>query len=170
MKKVIFYSVTIIISLLFTSCLKKDDKKDLAETKKYEKLENAKWIIGSWGNTTKEGVLSETWSQLNDSTLSGKTAFITGKDTLFTETIEIIQINDSLLYNTKVSNQNEGRTVSFKASTLTENQIVFENSKHDFPQKITYNKISSDSLVAKISGKKDGKEASEEYPMRKNKH
>ncbi len=170
MKKVFFYSATIIISLLFTSCLKKDDQKNVTKIKKYSKLEEAKWLIGTWENKTKEDNLTETWSQLNDSTLSGKTTFIVGKDTIFTETIEIVQISDSILYNTKVSNQNEGRTVSFKASTLTENQIVFENSKHDFPQKITYNKISSDSLVAKISGKKDGKEALEEYPMKKNKH
>lgn len=167
MKKATYYLATIITSLIFTSCLKKDDKKDVVEIKKYSKLDEAKWLIGTWGNKTKEGNLTETWSQLNDSTLSGKTTFTAGKDTLFTETIEIVQINDSLLYNTKVSNQNEGKTVSFKASTLTKNQIAFENSKHDFPQKIAYNKISTDSLVAKISGKKEGKEAAEEYPMKK---
>lgn len=167
MKKATFYLATIITSLVFTSCLKKEEQKDIAEIKKYSKLEEAKWLIGTWGNKTKEGNLTETWSQLNDSTLSGKTIFTTGKDTLFTETIEIIQVNDSLLYNTKVSNQNEGKVVSFKASSNSENQIIFENPKHDFPQKIAYNKISTDSLVAKISGKKDGKETSEEYPMKK---
>ncbi len=167
MKKSTLYLATITATLLFTSCLKKDDNKIGIVTKKYPKLEEAKWLIGSWGNSTKEGDLTESWNQLNDSTLSGKTTFISGKDTLFTETIEIIQVNDSLLYNTKVSNQNEGKKVSFKVSTLTESQIVFENPKHDFPQKITYIKISSDSLVAKISGKKNGKESFEEYPMKK---
>lgn len=167
MKKSTLYLATITATLLFTSCLKKEDNKIEIVTKKYPKLEEAKWLIGSWGNSTKEGDLTESWNQLNDSTLSGKTTFISGKDTLFTETIEIIQVNDSLLYNTKVSNQNEGKKVSFKASTLTESQIVFENPKHDFPQKITYIKISSDSLVAKISGKKNGKESFEEYPMKK---
>lgn len=167
MKKSTLYLATITATLLFTSCLKKDDNKIEIVTKKYPKLEEAKWLIGSWGNSTKEGDLTESWNQLNDSTLSGKTTFISGKDTLFTETIEIIQVNDSLLYNTKVSNQNEGKKVSFKVSTLTESQIVFENPKHDFPQKITYIKISSDSLVAKISGKKNGKESFEEYPMKK---
>lgn len=167
MKKAVLYLSIITTSLLSTSCLKKEDQKNETESKKYTKLENVKWLIGSWGNTTKEGNLTETWSQKNDSTLSGKTTFIAGKDTLFTETIEIIQVSDSLLYNTKVSNQNEGKTVSFKVSILTENQIIFENPKHDFPQKITYTKISSDSLVAKISGKKDDKESFEEYPMKK---
>ena len=167
MKKSTLYLATITATLLFTSCLKKDDNKIEIVTKKYPKLEEAKWLIGSWGNSTKEGDLTESWNQLNDSTLSGKTTFITGKDTLFTETIEITQVNDSLLYNTKVSNQNEGKTVSFKAVALTKNQIVFENPKHDFPQKIAYTKISSDSLVAKISGKKNGKESFEEYPMKK---
>ncbi|MEW5677278.1 DUF6265 family protein [Flavobacterium enshiense] len=137
------------------------------ETKTYEQLEKVNWLMGEWGNTTPEGNLTETWSQLNDSTLTGKTVFVTGADTMFTETIEIMQMNDSLLYTTKVSNQNEGKAVSFKASNVAESQIVFENAKHDFPQKITYNKISADSLVAEISGMKDGKESKESYPMKK---
>lgn len=167
MKKSTLFLVAMTFTLLFSSCLKKDNKKDEVDTKKYPKLEEVKWLIGSWRNSTKEGVLRENWNQLNDSTLSGKTIFVAEKDTLFTETIEIIQVNDNLLYNTKISNQNDGKTVSFKASTLTENKIVFENPKHDFPQKIVYTKISSDSLVAKISGNKDGKDTFEEYPMMK---
>lgn len=137
------------------------------ETKTYEQLEKVNWLVGEWGNTTPEGNLTETWSQLNDSTLTGKTVFMSGTDTLFTENIEIMQVNDSLLYNTKVSNQNQGKAVSFKASNITDNQIVFENPKHDFPQKISYNRISSDSLVAEISGMKDGKESKESFPMKK---
>lgn len=137
------------------------------ETKTYGQLEKVNWLVGEWGNTTPEGNLTETWTQLNDSTLSGKTVFVTGKDTMFTETIEIVQVNDSLLYNTKVSNQNEGKMVSFKASNVADGQVVFENPKHDFPQKIAYNKISADSLVAEISGMKDGKESKESYPMKK---
>lgn len=137
------------------------------ETKTYEQLEKVNWMVGEWGNTTLEGNLTETWSQLNDSTLTGKTVFVSGKDTMFTEIIEIMQVNDSLLYNTKVSNQNQGKTVSFKASKITENNVTFENPKHDFPQRISYNKITSDSLVAEISGMKDGKESKESYPMKK---
>jgi len=45
--------------------------------------------------------------------------------------------------------------------------LIFEKPKHDFPQKITYNKISNDSLIAGISGMKDGKESKEKYPMKK---
>jgi hypothetical protein len=45
--------------------------------------------------------------------------------------------------------------------------LVFENKEHDFPQKITYTKISNDSIVAEISGMKDGKQSKESYPMKK---
>ncbi len=167
MKKTVLTLVIITIALLLNSCFKKEDQKNETESKKFSKLEEVKWLIGSWGNTSKEGNLTETWTQKNDSTLSGKTTFIAVKDTLFTETIEIIQTKDSLFYNTNVSNQNEGKTISFKLTNTSENEIIFENSKHDFPQKIMYKKIDIDSLVAKISGKKDGKESFEEYPMKK---
>jgi hypothetical protein len=50
-----------------------------------------------------------------------------------------------------------------------ENEITFENPKHDFPNKIVYTKITNDSLVAVIYGKKDGKEMRENFPMKKTK-
>lgn len=136
-------------------------------TKTYDQLEKMNWILGTWGNTSAEGDLTETWTKLNDSTYAGKTVFVAGKDTMFTETIEIVQDKNELSYNTKVSNQNQGKAVSFKATTVNGSTFVFENPTHDFPQKIAYNKISADSLVAQISGMKDGKQSSESYPMKK---
>jgi hypothetical protein len=49
----------------------------------------------------------------------------------------------------------------------TEKQMVFENPKHDYPQKITYNQIRKDSLIASISGVQLGKPSSEKYEMKK---
>ncbi|WP_313807140.1 DUF6265 family protein [Flavobacterium sp.] len=137
------------------------------ETKAYSELQKANWLVGEWRNWNKEGNLTEIWSSKNDSTLSGATHFTVEIDTMFSEKIEITQVKDSLFYNTKVSNQNDGKMVSFKATSITEDELVFENPKHDFPQKITYRKITSDSLVAEISGMKNGKESKESFPMKK---
>ena len=45
--------------------------------------------------------------------------------------------------------------------------MVFENPEHDFPTKITYKKINADSIVAEISGNRNGKQASELFPMKR---
>nr|WP_294935333.1 DUF6265 family protein [uncultured Flavobacterium sp.] len=169
MKKITF----ILASVTLIACnQRKESSLQIGEpeeivTKTYDQLEKVNWMLGEWENTSAEGNLTETWTKLNDSTYTGKTVFVAGKDTMFTETIEIVQDKNDLFYNTKVSNQNEGKMVSFKGSTVADNQVVFENPKHDFPQKIAYNKITSDSLVAEISGMKDGKESKESYPMKK---
>jgi hypothetical protein len=46
-------------------------------------------------------------------------------------------------------------------------KMVFENEQHDFPQQISYQKLSRDSLVAEISGVIKGEFRAQQFPMRK---
>lgn len=170
MKRTIPLLSTVALTAAFISCQKKENTETITQepiSKTFAQIEKASWLIGEWGNTSKEGVLTETWTKENDSTFLGKTYFITGKDTAFTESIQLMQQNDQLLYIPTVSDQNEGKPVSFTLTTSSENQLVFENKEHDFPQKITYNKITNDSIVAEIYGIKDEIESKETYPMKK---
>ena len=79
------------------------------------------------------------------------------------------QKGEELTYSAAVKGQNNDKPVAFKLTTQTEKQLVFENPKHDYPQKISYTQITSDSLVAKISGIQQGKPSSEQFSMKKNK-
>ncbi|HSD15352.1 MAG TPA: DUF6265 family protein [Flavobacterium sp.] len=136
-------------------------------TKTYEQLEKADWLLGEWENASAKGSLTETWKQENDSTFIGETFFTAPIDTIFHENFVLQQKNDSLIYNVTVKGQNNDKPVPFYMTSIDDEQVVFENPKHDFPSKITYYLISSDSLVAEISGMKDGKESKESYPMKK---
>jgi hypothetical protein len=49
----------------------------------------------------------------------------------------------------------------------SENTFVFENPKHNYPQKIVYKKVNENSLVATISGMQQGKQSTESYPMKR---
>lgn len=169
MKQNITLLSAIALTLVFTSCQKKETTttETTPAPKVFAQLNKAGWLVGEWGNTSEEGVLTETWTAANDSTFDGKTYFITGKDTAFTETIQLMEKNNELHYMPTISDQNEGKQVTFLMTSATENQLVFENKEHDFPQKITYNKITNDSIVAEISGMKEGKETKESYPMKK---
>ena len=167
MKKSILCITALSLCAPFISCQKKEKSETAA--KAYSQIEKADWLIGSWGNTTKEGILTETWTAQNDSILKGESYFVTGKDTVFSEKISLEQKGDSLFYIPIVKNQNEGKPVSFKLTAATDSQLVFENPKHDFPQKVTYTKVATDSLVAEISGIKDGKPSTESFPMKKKK-
>lgn len=125
-------------------------------------IKQAEWLLGTWQNTTPRGVLVEQWQKLNDSTYTGKSYFWAGKDTAFTENIALEQRGGKLYYIPTVKNQNNGKPVKF---TQTGAGLVFENPAHDFPQKITYQQVKPDSLLAEISGMSKGKPRSQKFPM-----
>ncbi|MDT3404332.1 DUF6265 family protein [Mucilaginibacter terrae] len=123
---------------------------------------HAAWLLGTWQNKSPQGLLVEKWQKLNDSTYTGKSYFLAGKDTAFTESIVLEQRGGKLYYIPTVKNQNDGKPVKF---TQAGKGLVFENPAHDFPQRITYTQIKPDSLVAEISGMSKGKFKSEKFPM-----
>lgn len=129
-------------------------------------LEDAGWLIGTWQDSSSEGTLTETWTRETDTTFAGKTVFLSGKDTAFTENIKLISRNSSLVYATRVSDQNDGKAIEFRLTSASGKQLVFENPEHDYPTKITYDNR-GDSVVATISGTKLGVEITEDFAMKK---
>ncbi len=148
-------------AVLITACQQKS-------VKKFDKLEKMNWLIGSWERKLPDGILKETWTKQNDSTFSGDSYFINTKDTVHFESIKLVQKAEELTYNATVVGQNEDEPVAFKLTSDTNNTFSFENPAHDYPQKITYKKVTSDRLIATISGKQQGKQTQESYPMSKN--
>jgi hypothetical protein len=156
-----FQKTTLVLLLLaIVSCKK-------TESTEKDQIKSAKWLLGKWDAKTADGDLSESWKQLNDSTFQGESTFIKNKDTLHLESILLQQKGEDLFYNATVKGQNEDKAVAFKLTTKTEKQLVFENPKHDYPQKITYTLVTKDSLVASISGVQLGKPSAEKFGMKK---
>lgn len=154
--------------LLLTACNKETKEEAGAETETYSQLEKASWFLGEWGNKSPDGELTERWKKENDSVFKGESYFVVGgKDTVFAETIVLDETDERLAYTVTVPDQNNAKPIRFEMTSITDNQIIFENKKHDFPSKITYNKIGNDSIKAEISGIKDGKQASEIFAMKK---
>jgi hypothetical protein len=157
MKKAI---LVLILALTFTSCLK---------SKEISKIVVADWLLGNWENKSDDGDLLETWKKVNDSIYDGESYFIKGKDTLHFEKIQIKQKGEALYYIATIKGQNDDQPVTFKYNDTIEKQLVFENPKHDYPQKISYSQITKDSIVIQISGSQQGKPSSSKYSMKKTK-
>jgi hypothetical protein len=154
------YTLGLFALLTIVACKK-------TENSAKDKIKTADWLIGNWENELEQGILSESWEKANDSTFNGKSFFIKDKDTLNNETIVLSQKGDDLFYVPVVQGQNNNEPVVFKMTKADAKQLVFENPKHDFPQKISYTKINNDSIVAAISGVVNGKAESESYPMKR---
>jgi len=130
-------------------------------------IQKAEWLIGTWENKTQRGSIYETWTKARNNEFSGKSYSIKDKDTIVFENVRLLQENKKLFYIPTVKNQNEGLPVRFAAKSISENQLVFENPQHDFPQIIAYTKINSDSLIAEISGRKNGQNRKQTFPMKR---
>lgn len=167
MKKIIFSTLTLIAFTLF-SCNKYDAKGNLI--KNYDELQKAKWLIGEWEKKDSLGTLKEIWTTKDDSTYTGESYYFQNeKDTLHNEQIELVQEGEHLIYKATVKGENNDEAVPFQMTKDGDSLLVFENPKHDYPQKIEYKLLKNGSLVATISGKQRGKISSESYPMNRKK-
>ena len=115
------------------------------------------WMLGVWKINTQRGTVVEIWETKDDSTLQGRSVFIkSNNDTIPQERIEMAYRNGDWYYIPTVSNQNEGKPVSFKVILLKPNEFVSENPEHDFPQRIAYRRIKQ-TMYASIEGKRNGR-------------
>lgn len=128
-------------------------------------IKNAEWLVGTWENKTSQGSIYETWKKVSEKELLGKSYMLKGKDTVLFETVTMKQEKDNLYYIPVVNDQNGGKPVSFALKSISDEEMVFENLKHDFPQVISYKKTSPTSLIAEISDAK--KSHKETFPMKK---
>ncbi|MBS7786924.1 hypothetical protein KIH23_06415 [Flavobacterium sp. CYK-55] len=148
----------ILMSILWFGCQKNKEPHMLAQ---------GEWLIGHWENKSPEGHFAEQWNKINNEAFNGKSFFIVNKDTLFSENIELTQKDGAVFYTATVKGQNNNQPVAFKMTSIKPNEMVFENPKHDYPQKIVYKKINDDSLVAIISGSQQGKNSLEQFPLKR---
>ena len=147
-----------LLSLMLFSCTTRS---------KNEKIKASEWLLGEWVNQSKEGIVSENWSQPNDSTLVAGSFFIKEKDTLHFENSVLKEKEGELVYETIIQGQNNDKPIVFPLLSETENELVFENLTNDYPQKIKYQRNSKSSITISISGKQANKVVSEQFKMMK---
>lgn len=114
------------------------------------------WLLGTWKHQDGSTMLLEQWKKIDQYSFQGTGIFMKGSDTLSQEVLALKLIDKQWHYCSKVSNQNEGKSICFKLIEQTEQHLIFENQQHDFPQIIHYTQPTKDSLIAKIAGTKKG--------------
>jgi hypothetical protein len=117
-------------------------------------LSKLEWLIGSWSRTNvkpgRSGI--EIWMKKSNDEFVGKGINLRGTDTTFVEKLKLISREDKIYYVADVPQNKE--PVLFELTSQNGTSITFENPKHDFPKKITY-ELNGNQLKATISG--DGK-------------
>jgi hypothetical protein len=120
-------------------------------------------LEGTWIMETKKGKLYENWRRVSDSEFYGKSYKLSKADTILLERIRLHETAGEIFYVPIVEDQNNQQPVSFRLISVENSKYTFENKLHDFPQRIIYNIITSDSIVARIEGTKNGQTGGSDY-------
>lgn len=145
----------IVSFLLLSFSYPKTDNKNIMKTLSI--------IKGSWQMQTRKGSIIEEWDFGKHNNYIGKSFKTTYNDTILMENLEIKIIGKSIYYIASVLDQNNQNPIYFKLIKFNNNTYTFENKKHDYPQQITYNFVTNDSLIATISGSKNNKILSSKF-------
>jgi hypothetical protein len=119
------------------------------------------WLQGCWAMVNQERAVEEQWMAPRGKTMIGTSRTVQGANLVSYEFMMIRQDGDQIAFEVRPS----GRApVIFNASTITDSSVVFENAKHDFPQKIGYRRDGDNAMYAWIEGKRDGETRRAEFP------
>lgn len=123
------------------------------------------WISGCWEMSSNGRTTTEIWGKATTNLMIGTSQSVKDGKTVAYEFLRIVNNGQGLTYVAQPSNA-QSPTV-FAASKLAGNEVVFENLKHDFPQRIIYRQEKADSLFARIEGKQGEREMSMDFPMKR---
>jgi hypothetical protein len=123
------------------------------------------FIQGAWRADQGDAVVEERWTDDVGGVMLGVGRTIKGGRTVFFEFLRIERRRDGNVY--YVAQPRGNPPTDFKLTSSADGKLVFENPKHDFPQKITYERVDQDTVRATISGPRGGTEASESWEYKR---
>jgi hypothetical protein len=122
------------------------------------------WLAGCWASVDGEPGSGEQWTPPAGGTMLGVSRTVRGGHTVAHEFVVIRVIDGAALV--YVAHPSGQPAAAFHARHVGEREVVFENTAHDFPQRIGY-RLGADGrrLVAWIEGTGKSGPRREEFPM-----
>jgi peptidoglycan/xylan/chitin deacetylase (PgdA/CDA1 family) len=115
-------------------------------------LGQLEWLLGHWKSAGENTVIAETWERISDKTFEGfgeSRSAING-ELKSRETLRLVQMSGAVFFIAKVAH-NEF-PVGFRLTDCEDGRAVFENTVHDFPTRIGYQRLDADSMTVDVSG------------------
>jgi hypothetical protein len=122
------------------------------------------WLAGCHEIRAGSRVVHEQWMAPLGGMMMGMSRTVVGDSVREFEHLRIEGRNGKPTYVAHPSGQAE---TAFTAETASDTMVVFANPAHDFPQKISYRKVASDSIVARIEGPRGGQVRGINFPMKR---
>lgn len=130
-----------------------------------ESIATLRWMTGCWAAVGQEAGSGEHWTAPAGGSMLGVSRTVRGGRTVGFEFMRIAD-NDSgqLAFFARPSGQ---PGAMFPMAQLTDNEVVFENPAHDFPQRVIYRRLPDNGLLGRIEGRIDGDLRSVDFPMQR---
>lgn len=128
-------------------------------------IDRLAWMSGCWEQRAPNRVVLEMWMPPSAGLMMGASRTVMNSAVREFEQLRIVARGDTLVYIAMPSGQ---ATAEFKTLGASDTSVKFENPAHDFPKLIEYNRISADSITARVAGPgPNGATRVLAYPMRR---
>lgn len=127
-------------------------------------LSDLSWLSGCWQGREGSAVIEEIWSKPAGGSMMGMGRTVRGNRTVSFEFMQFREENGSLVF---LPQPQGGARVSFPVKDSFAGRVTFENLKHDFPQRVIYERKGKALMWASIEGMQNGKAERQEFVMHK---
>lgn len=127
-------------------------------------VESARWLAGCWELRAGARTTQEQWMAPAGGAMIGMSRTVVRDTVREWEHLGIGPSANGVAYTARPSRQAE---TSFAAEQLSDTLLLFTNPAHDFPQRILYRRVGTDSIVARIEGPRGGQMRGVDFPMRR---
>lgn len=111
-------------------------------------IDRVAWLQGCWQLLTPDRIVEENWTRPRAGSMLAVSRTMRGDSLVNYELVLLHERAGNLAYEAHPSGQ---PAAVFTARTVTDSMVIFENTAHDFPQRIGYQRR-GDSLSAWIEG------------------
>ena len=128
-------------------------------------LARLSWLAGCWAAEKGDAGSGEQWMAAAGGTMIGMGRTIRAGRTVEHEFMQLREGSDGKLVFIALPS---GQAIThFPLLRQTDQESVFENPSHDFPQRVIYRLESADRLAARIEGLRNGVLRGIDFPMRR---
>ncbi len=111
------------------------------------RIDTLDWLAGDWSGTRRAASIEERWSPPAGGAMLATSRTVNGGKMAAFEFLRIVEQGGTLVY---VAQPGGGTATEFTLVEQDETRAVFENPRHDFPQRIAYERV-DEQLTAEIS-------------------
>jgi len=124
-----------------------------------------RWLSGCWASTGGEPGSGEQWTAPAGGSMLGMSRTVRDGATVAFEFLRITEDEDGKVFLVALPSGQQSAT--FALLSQSDDEVVFENPDHDFPQRVIYRRMPGNLLVGRIEGTIDGTARNVDFPMKK---